>query len=379
MRGRFVQLNLERRLMPIFSYQSFNAGNQTKHDLLSVTAQNLTVDTHDFLASPTVAARLLYPTLHDDNFDPRNYPNGLPADRHARPVQGPARLVATAPAGAISQANVKPAEFFEMMKYKVLQNRQGVFREMNQMPHVTAFGELNGANADFQTMNEYVVSNMAGATNNKKACNNFTVYCSNGIKANCVGQGDGWYAINYLGYTVVFVHVPNRLMKAAKTSAAAPAKPGPVRGAAAQHQSKAAASKPYARPAGGQTTEDRLVAYYKGIADTILNNGGGIIDLVMGDTNQSSGGVTPNVVSKATNLDFKRAHTGNISPIDGYNISVGGTNAKGDKMYDVAVYNAATVKMKKVCYWSQLAPFGNGSSVAAVTDHMGLAVEIEPV
>ncbi|TFW16809.1 hypothetical protein [Duganella callida] len=363
--------------MPIFSYQSFNAGNQSKHDLVSVTAQKLTVETHDHLAASTGAARLVYPTLHDESFDSMNYPDGRPADRHLPPVQGPARLVATAPVGTISQTNVRPDEFFDMMKYKVLQNRQGVFREMQQMPHVTAFGELNGANADFRTMNEYVVSDLAGATANKKACNNFSVYCSNGIRADCVGQGDGWYAINYLGYTVVFVHVPNRLMKGAKPPVAAAAKPGALRGVGATHQAKPAAPKPYARSAGGETTEDRLVTFYKGIADTIIQNGGGVIDLIMGDTNQSSGGVTPSVVSKATSLDFKSAHTGSISPIDGYKVSVGGTNSKGDKMYDVAVYNAATVRMKKICYWSQLAPVADGSAVAAVTDHMGLAVDIE--
>ncbi|NYE60056.1 hypothetical protein FHW58_001208 [Duganella sp. 1224] len=351
--------------MPIFSYQSFNAGNSKVHDLNSLTAQALTVEAHDHLAAATAPSRLVFPTLPDQAI-----PNGPPAERHKLPVQGPAHLVAPAPQGTIAKG-FATTTFFDMMKHKVLQNRQALFRQMQGMPDVTAFGELDGGHADFSRMNEYVVSKMAGATSNDKACNNFTVYCANGANADCVGQGEGWYAIRYLGYVVVFVHVPNKLMKSPK-----PPKQGAVRGVAAQRQTVAAA-KPYARPAGGQSTEDRLVKFYQDIASTIIRNGGGTIDLIMGDTNQSSGGVTPRVVSKATGLTFNNAHAGAIVPIDSYNVSVGGTNAKGDKLYDVAVYNAATVKVSKVCYWSQLAPFNNGSAVAAVTDHMGLAIQIE--
>lgn len=367
--------------MPIFSYQSFNAGNGKIHDLKSLTAQGFTVEAHDHLAASTASNRLVYPTLHDSHFNAADYPNGLlPADRHAPPVQGPAALVGTAPIGTISQANVSTANFFDMMKQKVLQNRQAVYREMRDMPHVTAFGELDGAHQDFRTMNEYVVSDFSGATSLLKACQNFSVYCSNSIPAKCVGSGEGWYAIRYLNYVVVFVHVPNKLMKSKKAPAAKPAKAGPIKGVGAQQQVKPPAPTPYTKPAPAavvETTEDRLVKFYKEIADTILKNGGGIIDVVMGDTNQSSGGVTPNVVSQATNQPFKNAHDGDISPIDGYNVSVSGTNSKGTKMYDVAVYNANTVKLKKICYWSQLSPFGDSGKVAAVTDHMGLAIEVE--
>ncbi|HWW68487.1 MAG TPA: hypothetical protein VN089_00950 [Duganella sp.] len=364
--------------MPIFSYQSFNAGSSKTHDLKSLTAQGFTVETHDHLAASTERNRLIYPALHDQHFNPNDYPNGLPADRHAHPVQGPAALVGMAPIGTISQANVSTANFYEMMKQKVLQNQQAVYRQMKSMPQVTAFGELDGAHQDFSTMNEYVASDLSGATNVKAACQNFSVYCSNGANVTCVGTGEGWYAIRYLKYVVVFVHVPNRLMKSKKAPAATPAKPGPLKGVAAQHQVKPPPPTPYAKPGPViETTEDRLVKFYKDIADTILKNGGGVIDIVMGDTNQSSGGVTPNVVSQATNQTFKNAHEGDISPIDGYNVSVGGTNSKGNKMYDVAVYNANKVKLKKICYWSQLTPFGDGGQVAAVTDHMGLAIEVE--
>lgn len=363
--------------MPIFSYQSFNAGSSKTHDLKSLTAQGFTVETHDHLAASADRNRLIYPSLHDLHFNPKDYPNGLPADRHGQPVQGPAALVGMAPVGTISQANVSTANFFEMMKQKVLQNQQAVYRQMKSMPQVTAFGELDGAHEDFSTMNEYVASDLQGATNVKAACQNFSVYCANSANVTCVGTGEGWYAIRYLKYTVVFVHVPNRLMKSKRAPAAAPAKTASLKGVP-HLQVKPPQPTPYAKPGPVvETTEDRLVKFYKDIADTILKNGGGVIDIVMGDTNQSSGGVTPNVVSQATNQTFKNAHEGAINPIDGYNVSVGGTNSKGNKMYDVAVYNANTVKLKKICYWSQLTPFGDGGQVAAVTDHMGLAVEVE--
>jgi hypothetical protein len=363
--------------MPIFSYQSFNANTAKMHDLASLTAQNLTVDTHNHWAKSTRPTALIYPTLHDEDFEEEGNPGKLPANRHRLPVEGPANLVGTEPPDSLSKTSVSTAGFYEMMKQKVLQNRQGVFREMRKMPHVTAFGELDGAHSDFADMNEFVVGRMTGASTNKQACQNFSVYCSTGFNVECVGSGEGWYAIRYLGYVVVFVHVPNRLMKSA---AKKPAKQGPIKGVAAQHQVKPAPAKPYGKPvaSSSSTTRDGLVKFYKNICDTILKNGGGVIDVVMGDTNQSSGGVTPDVVGEATSMPFQNAHGGDaINPVDGYDVSVGGTNSTGTRMYDVAVYNTATVKMKKICYWSQLAPIGDGSTVAAVTDHMGLAIEVE--
>jgi hypothetical protein len=353
--------------MPVFSYQSFNAGNSTVHNLNSLTAQQYTKLAHNHAAKSSTPSRLLFPTLAEESV------KGQGEDRHKLPVQGPANLVAPAPVGTIA-AGFGTAMFFDMMKHKVLQNRQALYRQMNRMPDVTAFGELNGGHADFNTLNEYVVGKMSGATSNSRACNNFTVYCANSAKAECVGQGEGWYAIRYLGYVVVFVHVPNKVFKNPPVP-----KTGPVRGVGAQNHAAKAANKPYARPAAGQSNEDRLVKFIQEIASAILQRCGATIDLIMGDTNQPAIGMTYESASKATGFTFKDAHTGAIAPIDSHDIKVRGTNAKVDKMYDVAVYNADTVKMKKVCYWSQLAPFNNGSSVAAVTDHMGLAIQIEKI
>lgn len=371
--------------MPIFSYQSFNAAASKTHDLNSVTAQPLTVDTHNHWANANQgASSLIYPTLENADFDPKYYPKGPPVDRHAIPVQGPPDLVQAEPPGSMSQDAVSTSDFFEMMKQKVLQNRQAVYREMQDMPHVTAFGELDGAHSDFQAFPEFAGGVMAGASTNKLACQNFSVYAANGAQVKCVGNGIGWYAIKYLGYVVVFVHVPNAIAKSSKPTPAKPPKPpkAAVKGVGAQSQAKPAPAKPYGRPAAAaaptNASKDDLVKFYQDIASVILQNGGGVIDVVMGDTNQSSGGVTPEALSKATNLPFANAHVDNtLSPIDAYNIQVYGTNSSGTKMFDVAVYNTGTVKLKKLCYWSQQAPIGDGSTVAAVTDHMGLAIHVE--
>lgn len=370
--------------MPIFSYQSFNAPNTNAHELKWLIPQKETKATHNHLATSTEPQGLVYPTLHGAMFDAKHYPDGPPEDRYALAVEGPANLVKTASPGTITR-KLSTTDFFEMMKHKVLQNRQAVYRKLKDMPHVIAYGELDSKAPQSKMMEQYVGGSMSDPSKNDFACQSFSVYCANGLKTVCVGQGEGWYAIRYDGLVVVFVHVPNRLMKkSADTSTTGQAKQGPIKGVAAQHQVKAPAAKPYAKPVNGETTEDRLVKFYQDIASAILLNGGGPIDLVMGDTNQSSGGVTPKVLKKATNLPFENAHVDKtIKAIDVYKedkeAGVKGTNAKGDQMYDVAVYNSATVKMKKICYWSQLAPMLDGSVVAAVTDHMGLAIEVEKI
>ncbi len=367
--------------MPIFSYQSFNSSPSTTHDLESISGQRFTVSAHNYWAKQRRAA-LVYPTLPDEDGDDPPQAGAVVTGRHGLPVEGPANLlnVKVEGPGALNANAEGRAVFYRMMQQKVLQSRQGVFREMGKMPQVVAFGEFDGAHADFQTMTQMFDGGMSGASAHPQACHNFSVYCSDGTTVDRVGQGDGWYAIHYLGYTVVFVHVPNSLMDAPKNPAATKPKPGPVRGLAAQHQVKAAAPKPYSKPIvgiGGRAREG-LIGFYRNISNTILQNGGGVIDVIMGDTNQKSDTWTPDIVSAATNLTFRNAHNNrNIQPIDTHEFSAGGTNANATMMYDVAVYNTQTVTMAQMCYWSQLAPIGDGGRVAAVTDHMGLAIKVE--
>jgi hypothetical protein len=257
-------------------------------------------------------------------------------------VQGPANLVKTEPKKTLSGGNVTPAQMnasLHMMQQKVLQNRQAVYRQLQAMPDVTAYGELDTAHADFATMPGFAGPRVVGSSSNDMCNQNFSIFSNNICNAKRIADGVGWYAVTYLGYNVVFVHVPNDTAKKPKTA---------------------------------------VVEFYKNIQYEILRNGGGIIDLVMGDTNQTSDKHTPNALNQATGYNFVNAHNHhNIAPADLHNVIVNGTNSTRTKMYDVAVYNADTVKLKQGCYWTQLAPYGNAGKVAAVTDHMGLAVEIE--
>ena len=125
---------------------------------------------------------------------------------------------------------------------------------------------------------------------------------------------------------------------------------------------------------------NRRSRFIKKIKNAVLQApNGGVIDLVMGDTNQSSESFSPDVISKGFDLTFLDAHTsGHISPTDTWAekpVLHSGTNSAHSKKFDVAVYNSATVKSIKVKYFTQLS-FASGKA-AAYTDHMGIMVKVE--
>ena len=116
--------------------------------------------------------------------------------------------------------------------------------------------------------------------------------------------------------------------------------------------------------------------FYATIQNQCLQTGAGVIDVIMGDTNQSSADFTQKVVSTTLKTNFVNAHSGaNIEPYDTYQRSFKGTNATGTKKYDIAVYNADTVQLKNVIYLTQF--IATESGAAAVTDHMGIGVHVE--
>lgn len=372
--------------MPVFFYQSFNASSTPDHNLKSLTAQSHTRKAHETWADLQREKKrtLLYPVLDDDR---------LTGNRHAEPVAGPPRLVATVekdPTDNKAQENmwkgVGTGEFLQMMQQKILQNQQAVNREMQAMPDVTAFGELDGAHSDFSDMSRFA-GNRVGASSNDMACHNFTVYANNQRNVELAGNGDGWYAIRYLGFVVVFVHVPNDIaggmsQKAAaeaKAQLLANAKSKPTVASGGVQKSYASKKMPKAKKIAGSGTED-LVDFYQKMQSEIIREGKGQIDVIMGDTNQSRLGFTAEVVSDALGKTFKNAHSAkNFSPIDTYDTVAKGTNSVGKKMFDVVVYNADTVTVDKLCYITQQAPFRGDGQVAAVTDHMGVAVSINKI
>lgn len=370
--------------MPVFFYQSFNASSATDHNLKSVTGQYHTKKAHKTWAElqQTEKLTLVYPVLDDDL---------LTGSRHSEAVAGPARLVATVERDptdddlqSMMWEGVGQGDFLKMMEQKILQNQQAVNREMRVMPDVTAFGELDGTHADFSGMSRFAGTRV-GASDHDMACHNFTVYANNHSNVEPAGSGDGWYAIRYLGFVVVFVHVPNDIAggmsksdaKAAKAQAKSKSKPTVLSGGIQKNYPKPKA--PRAKKIAGSGTAD-LSRFYQEIQSEIIRNGKGKIDVIMGDTNQGSLGFTEKVLKDALDKNFKNAHSGkNFSPIDTYNTVAKGTNSGNDTMFDVVVYNAATVAVKQVCYITQQAPFRGDGQVVAVTDHMGVAVSVEKV
>lgn len=372
--------------MPIFFYQSFEASSAPVHDLKSVTAQTHTRTAHKTWSGLQQQTKrtLVYPVLDDDK---------LTGNRHAEPVSGPPQLVATVakdPADDDKQANlwegVGTREFLTMMQQKILQNQQVVNRQMQAMPDVTAFGELDGAHADFSDMSRFA-GNRVGVTGAGMACHSFTVYANNQRNVELAGSGDGWYAIRYLGFVVVFVHVPNdiadgmsaKAAAAARAQSQAKSKPKPTVVSGGVQKNRATKKTPKARRIGGRDTAD-LADFYLRIQSEIHRHGKGPIDIIMGDTNQKTSGLTADVVSKALGKTFSNAYSGKqFSPGDTHDTFVKGTNSVGTKMFDVVVYNPATVKVEQLCYVTQQAPFRGTGQVAAVTDHMGVAVRFEKV
>ncbi|WKD48665.1 hypothetical protein [Microbulbifer spongiae] len=171
---------------------------------------------------------------------------------------------------------------------------------------------------------------------------------------NCkkVCEGPGYLGIRINGFNVVFVHVPN---------------------AFSQKLSK-------------------VKDFYKKINNQFLNGKNlGNIDIVMGDTNQHSEPLTlqalNNVIKDShfvyahnPNLDLaSKAFSSKISPLDGYDLALNGTNSVQTKIFDIAAYNTKTVALQTHGYWSQnIGSLVKESKVAvSMTDHMGLFITIK--
>ena len=314
--------------MAIFFYQSFESGNSPEHGAQSFTARQHTITTHQTWAGNNASGTgaLVYPLPSQSVLDRDN--------GHMIAIKGPPNMVDTAGKTAM-HSGYSSDSFVELMQNKMLNNNQALIRQFGRTADVTAFGELDGNHGDLNWMPSHV-GPLIGASDNAKACQNFTVFANNMGNITVLGASIGWYAIRYLNITVVFVHVPN------------------------------------AR-AGSLT---RQTLFYKEIKNTI-----GDVDLVMGDTNQGGKAITAQAVTAAFGSRYVDAFPGNkISPIDAEGIQLIGTNSTATKMYDVAVYREETIKFKSVSYLTQQAKMPGAQIahvVASTTDHMGLAVEVE--
>ena len=316
--------------MPIFAYQSLNSNASSSHGVSASNSQPFTVKTHNRIAQNCDKWMLSMPTA--DGVAPH------------LPVQGPAELVSSADIGTMDRVekqgkkvpNVDDDRFLRMVEGKARQTHQHIYREFQGTCDALVYGELDGADSEWGSLQQNA-GELFAASSAKRACNCFSIHTHNANSVTFLGEGEGWIAIKSYGVIAVFVHVPNK----------------------------------YA------SDENLAASFYDRIKNSLLQvQGGGVIDVVMGDTNQPRNGFTERVLKAVLGQNFADAHPDtNIVPLDSYKRSFGGTNSTAEKKYDIAVYNTETVFLNQMVYLSQCAP--EGREAVAVTDHMGVAIEVK--
>lgn len=331
----------------VIAYQSLNSNSSTDHNLAASTSQ-----VHLRTAQRTLSS--LYP----QGSGALKYPTNPGVEPHVA-LQGPAQLIPVAedtfmdvqkPSKKRKRSEMESDEdaaFIEaqartlsMVEGKALQIYQQAYRDVHEQCDLIVFGELDSTHPDWKSIPASAGKRVKSSIF-PKACNCFSLHSSGSdSKVQFIGEGEGWCAAKCKGVLVVFVHVPNSL--AAK--------------------------------------RDQAISFYKNIKNKVLTaTGGGVIDVIMGDTNQPSDTFSPDVISKGLDQTFLDAHTADhISPTDTWakdGVKHKGTNSVDTKKFDVAMYNTATVKNINVKYFTQFS-FAS-EKAAAYTDHMGILVKVE--
>ena len=313
--------------MPVFAYQSLNSGVQSDHGVAASNSQRFTKSTHNNIAKSDKPWMLSMPVAQ-----------GVAPDV---PVHGPAQLLPTAKDIYKKQGRFTDKVFLNLVEGKARQIHQHLIRSLGQCS-VLVYGELDGNHREWQSMQQHA-GNLLTATSTGKACNSFSVHTNGSGSHRFIQAGMGWIAVESDGIRALFVHVPNSVA----------------------------------------TNKSLTKKFYSDIHTRVLQSeGGGVIDVIMGDTNQPNPGYTQNVASDALGQSFAEFHQGKeIQPEDAYQRSFGGTNSNARKKYDVAVYNTATVRIENLIYLSQCVDVaeGSGSAAAAITDHMGIGIKIARV
>ncbi|AFV00507.1 hypothetical protein [Simiduia agarivorans] len=309
--------------MPLFFYQSINSNSSHSQGVAASNSQRFTVQTHNQQAANQGAWRLSLPVA--SGAEPTT------------PIHGPAHLVPSAPAGYMAKGAHSDRQFKGMVEAKMRESHQHMHRKFGTACDLYVIGELNASNAEWKGLDDHV-GNLFSAVTTGKTCNSFSAFAVKpGIFVE-LGSGMGWAAYQVMNVNVVFVHVPNSI--ATKTAS--------------------------------------VEAFYKSINQLVNQKTGADIDLVMGDTNQQSPSFTAKCVGAAVGKTFLNVHSQtDVNPYDAYERSFGGTNSNGSRMYDTAVYNSATARKVDYIYLSQAGFTHDSSAAAALTDHMGLAVQLE--
>lgn len=313
--------------MPVFAYQSLNSSAKTDRGVSASNSQKFTADTHNNIAAGGGRWMLAMPVAE-----------GVAPDI---PIHGPAQLLPSAQLDYIQKGKHTNISFRKMVEGKARQNHQHLIRSLGRCS-LMVYGEMDGNHSEWQSMQEHA-GNLLGAFSSGKACNSFSVHTNGSASHQILGQGMGWIALKSDGIRALFVHVPNSVA----------------------------------------TKEALTKKFYSDIHNNLLGvAGGGVIDVIMGDTNQPRLGYTQEMASAATGQNFSVFHQGkDIQPEDAYQRSFGGTNSNATKKYDVAVYNTATVKIDDLVYLSQCTEVAgaSGSLAVAITDHMGIGIRIEKI
>ncbi len=321
----------------VIAYQSLNSNVSHEHDVESSTSQF-----HTRKARKTLKAKsphkisLRYPTLED-----KKYIDVA--------VHGPAELLPTTDLMDDGEKKGTKRKRDEMEKDsekdtmlsmfygKAQQIYQFAQREFGQPCNLLAFGELDSKHKSWGDV-EASLGKAVHVSVFSKACNCFSLHSANSVHTTkYIAEGDGWVAAECNGVLVVFVHVPNSLA----------------------------------------TSPSKAITFYSQIKTKVLHAGGGVIDLVMGDTNQPSALFSPTNISKGFDGTFSDGHSSSkgISPVDTHSVIFKGTNSVETKKFDVAIYNTATVKGIEVKYFSQFSHLLR--SATAYTDHMGVLVKVD--
>lgn len=333
-------------MVAVIAYQSLNSNASTTHDLAASTSQYFTRKAQRTLAPMYTghSGALKYPT------SPKNEPHEA--------IQGPPDLVPVADESAMDLSRKRKrsarddgedpgfveakSRTLSMVEGKARQIYQQAYREMSVQCDLIAFGELDSTHAEWGSMTSEA-GGRVHTSEQPKACNCFSLHSSGSAAETAVfvDEGEGWCAARCKGVLVVFVHVPNSIAR-----------------------SKTDATRFY------NTIKTRL----------LTATGGGVVDVVMGDTNQASEHFSPEVISRGMDLTFadadtKRAHT---APVDTWShkgdVGHRGTNSVNNKKFDVVVYNTGTVKHIDINYFTQLSFTSN--QAAAYTDHMGVMIKV---
>jgi hypothetical protein len=296
--------------MPIIAYQSFNSNASTTHDLDSLTFQYFT----------KLANRNAIREDHQALVLPSD-PNNLTV-----PIEGPANLMDIEPL-----TDDQPVVAFGGQISLICQN---LARSLGATPDILVLGEMDSSGPEFVKISKDP-SVLYQQSVNEKACQSFTaiIPIQNQTKISRICFGEGYVVYKVFDLNVIFVHVPNAIAKS--------------------------------------TTD--ATNFYRKIIQTAMGKGG-VIHLVIGDTNQASIDFTPKCLNAVDSLGkyVNSAGSGKIEVVDSYESSIFGTNSTGTQMYDVAVYRSSVVKLLGgPSYLSQ------SSTGTTVTDHCGLGVNID--